>query len=710
MTIPPNKIFSPDRPDSFRLLASVPAMNSVTILHLAETLIFGVEILMSRTMSRSHRALAVALLTAAAVTTATAFTACDNGPKTRPGGPSTVTGDHFAPNIYPALQKSVAEYAIFLDSAPLPVEGYGIVAELPGTGSGEMPDGVRSILEESLRKAGAGSYTRGTQDISPEKILRSNLIAAVEVRGVIPPLAKKGDTFDLVVNCLPSSQATSLSGGLLWTSELKIRSLKTEGRTDTFPIAAGRGPVFLSTPVETILDPAGANPATARKAVRTGRIVGGGTVWQDRDIRLQLLSPSNAIAAAIQNAINSRFPARDKVASADSDSIITLKVPPEFKNSPAEFIDLVKHMFLTQETPGFSERKAAELLKALKNPTAPHRDISLALQALGRSVLPDYIQPHYTDSDPRVRFWAARAGAGLQDVGGMVVLQAFAQEEHSPFQNDAVAAISELSRGGDTDRASMTLYELLKSKNTAERVAAYQGLVSIRSSVVRSYSVGRKFWLDIIHADCPPMIYVTQSGAPRIALIGSNIKLGSGLVYVSKDNALTVNVPPADDQADAASPERSVLTASAGGSKTANPSTLKNNVTLYWLSPYHDRDPVEVKSTIRLQDIIARLGWIPDPRAPRDPSQPYIGASFQRITEMLASLSKDQLIDAQFVLEKNPDTGIRTPTDLINNARPEGSTQPPPEPAATTNPTPAPADQPPTLETAPQAVPEPAAP
>jgi hypothetical protein len=663
-----------------------------------------------------YRACTAALLAAAVLTTAASFTACDSGPKTRTGRPGTDPRDNVALNLHPALRKTVAEYAILMDSAPLLVEGYGVVAELPGTGSGEMPPHVRELLEENLRKAGAGSYTRGTQDIHPERILRSNLISAVEVRGIIPPLAKKGDTFDLVVSCLPNSQTTSLSGGLLWTSELKPSSLKVEGKADMFPIAAGRGPVFLSNPVESLMgDATAAQPANVRKAVRMGRVIGGGVVGEDRDVRLQLFSPSNATASAMERAINSRFPARDKVASADSDSLITLKVPPEYRNNAGEFVDLVRHMYLVQESPGFSERKATELLKALKDPEAPHRNISLALQALGRSILPDYLQPNYTNSDPRVRYWSARAGAGLSDVGGMVVLQAFAQELNSPFQKDAVAAIAQFSRGGDTDRASMTLYELLKSKNMADRVAAYQGLVSINSAAVKSYSVGRKFWLDIINIDAPPMIYVTQSGAPRIALIGSGIKLGSGLVYVSKDNALTVSVPLEEEQADASPPgegaaqNRSVLTASAGGSAPAaatQAAPLKSNVTLYWIPPAQDREPVETKSSVRLQDIIARLGWIPDPRTPRDPSQPYIGASFQRISEMLATMCKDQLIEAEFVLQKAPDTGIRTAADLINNARPEGSTLEPAKPAEPA----APAEEPPpapTLDTAPQAVPEP---
>ncbi len=81
------------------------------------------------------------------------------------------------------------------------------------------------------------------------------------------------------------------------------------------------------------------------------------------------------------------------------------------------------------------------LIAALRDPKAPHEEISLALQALGRSILPDYLQPLYTSPDPTVRFWAARAGGEMQDVGGMVVLQEFTKDEASPFHKLAVNSI-----------------------------------------------------------------------------------------------------------------------------------------------------------------------------------------------------------------------------------------------------------------------------
>ncbi|MCL2648740.1 MAG: flagellar basal body P-ring protein FlgI, partial [Phycisphaerales bacterium] len=498
-------------------------------------------------MSSVFRASSVSLL---AVALALVGVTCSSPPPKR----RVIDPASLQPKVYPALADTIGQHVMFIDAEPLHVEGYGIVAQLPGTGSGDMPPSIRSILVDQLRKAGSDSFIRGTEKIRAEDILKSNLIAAVEVHGAIPPLARKGDPFDLKVNCLPSSQATSLAGGLLWTSELKIIGLTADTNNDTRSIALGRGPVLVSSPIEAAMGQASSTqPAVAGRSLRTARVLGGGRVSEDRLVRLQLQHPNVRLTNVIERAINSRFPARDKTASAENESIIALKVPTEYQDRPMEFMSLVMHMFLSQESPGFTERKAAELIQALSDPDAPRQNISLALQALGRSILSNYIQPQYTNPDPIVRFWCARAGAGLRDIGGMVVLQEFAQNDKSPLKKDALASFIELSRSDDTLRVTNTLVEMLKSSDLADRIAAYEGLVAVKSPAISYNSVGGgKFLLDVVPCDAPPIIYVTQQAIPRIALIGRPITLPQGALYISPDNALTVTVE--DENAPVAPP------------------------------------------------------------------------------------------------------------------------------------------------------------
>ena len=221
-------------------------------------------------------------------------------------------------NIFPPLRRT--------DSANMPpwsmrpgtaVEAYGIIAGLPNTGSGDMDPRIREILIDQLVHAGADSPINGTQNINPERILASREISAVEVRGLIPPLARKGTTFDLVVNCLANSQTTSLANGLLWTSELKVIGLTLDGN-DTRPVALGRGPVFISsggwnwppalTPVTT--QPPRRHRCGIPRAMRisSARALGGGGVCaEDRPARLQLFTPNYALTHAIEMTINARF-------------------------------------------------------------------------------------------------------------------------------------------------------------------------------------------------------------------------------------------------------------------------------------------------------------------------------------------------------------------------------------------------------------------
>src|SRR6185369_1705403 len=91
-----------------------------------------------------------------------------------------------------ALQDTIGEYAAFIDSAPIAVEGYGVVAYLPHTGSPQADPKVHDYLLNQMLIKGVGFYSNGTQDIKPEQIFNSNQVAFVEVRGLIPPLAKKG--------------------------------------------------------------------------------------------------------------------------------------------------------------------------------------------------------------------------------------------------------------------------------------------------------------------------------------------------------------------------------------------------------------------------------------------------------------------------------------------------------------------------------------
>ncbi len=387
----------------------------------------------------------------------------------------------------------------------------------------------------------------------------------------------------------------------------------------------------------------------------------------------------------IEQVVNAHFPNTDKIADAIDDSVVNLRVPQEYAGDPMAFIDFVRHLYLTSSEPGFVEKQAKLLIDGLKNPKAPHRDIALALQGLGQPILDAYIRPNYTSADPELRYWCAKAGACMEDsdTDGMTILQEIVKDPGNPFRRQAITAMIEASRGRDTTRATLALMDMIRSVNTDDRILAYHALLSMGSHAVLSYSVGRKFVVDLVPADSPPLIYVLESQSPRIAFIGRIPSLPPGAVYISKDNHFTVSAD--DGQADATPPGSArVLTAdSLGDSPDAaraensidspGAPSDKSEVTLLWRPPLQE-NLVQLRTIRRLPDLIARATWVPDPADPHyDPKQPYIGASYQRITEMLASMCADGTLGAKFITQQAP-AQILSPTDIALAGRPEGST------------------------------------
>ncbi len=366
---------------------------------------------------------------------------------------------------------------------------------------------------------------QGTQNIHPEAILSSNQIAVVEVHGLIPAMAPRGTHFDLTLTALPGTQTTSLEHGLLWTADLKIIGLAGTDLT-TRTLAMARGPVYCEPPS------GGASTQPAARNLRKGRVIGGGMTLEDMPVALQLYSPSWLRTGLMQKTINARFPAREPCAAAQNDDIVTLRIPPEYAADPQEFMNLVVHMYMSQDLAGFAGHKALELINALHEPTAPHGEISVALEGLGRSILAEYLQPSYTSPDPTVRYYTARAGAALGDVAGMIVLEELAADAGSPYQLQAIAAMGRIGRhwGGMQVRATVALSKLLNGDNNRVRLAAYQALLTCGSPLVESFEVKKKFIIDMVPCLGPPLIFVSQSTWPRIALIGSRFTLRPGAV------------------------------------------------------------------------------------------------------------------------------------------------------------------------------------
>lgn len=551
---------------------------------------------------------------------------------------------------YPALNGTIENFAALAFDSPVLVRGYGLIAGLPRTGSGEMPPEVRAALLNRLVKNGIGFLSKGTAQYNPARILSSRQVAAVLVEGVIPPLATKGTNFDLRVVALPNTQTTDIRNGLLWTVPLRVH-IRFGNRSH--PMAAGRGPVFC----DPIL-PGGKGLLPANAMVRSGTIMAGGIVRHSQPVVLDLYAPSYRIAALIQRVINERYGGFPPVAAAQNDTLITLKIPPEYRSRPAEFVDLVMHLYLRQDVPGFTHSQALVLLKALHDPMAPHRQLSVALQQLGRTILP-LLRQHYHSSDPTVAFYAARAGAMMGDEDAISVLGRVALNEGSTFR---LASLQALTHCHDAVRATLYMTKLLASRQVPIRLAAYKALLNMHSGAVYSQSVGGKFYLDIVPAPGRTLIYATQTGVPRIAIIGPVPSLPAGALYISQHSALTVNYPFA--AAAIASRPAAALPASPAAS---------TNLPVQLI--YRDRisgDQTVLATGPALPNVLIALGQAPNPFAPKyDPRTKYIAASYQRIIEMLYTMCQAGQLPATFMLQESPQNQVALFASL-NKPRPSG--------------------------------------
>ncbi|MHC4720156.1 MAG: flagellar basal body P-ring protein FlgI, partial [Planctomycetota bacterium] len=95
----------------------------------------------------------------------------------------------------------------------IPVEGYGLVGGLAGTGSVECPPSIRSYLQQYILSQ--------VPNIDAEDFIGSLETAVVVVDGLMPATVSKHQYFDVRVTALAGTQTTSLEGGWLYRSELK---------------------------------------------------------------------------------------------------------------------------------------------------------------------------------------------------------------------------------------------------------------------------------------------------------------------------------------------------------------------------------------------------------------------------------------------------------------------------------------------------------
>ena len=439
-------------------------------------------------------------------------------------------------DIDPIMRGTVASETGLVGFDPVVVRGYGIVVGLRETGSRQMPSDVRAFLTQELAKRGFGSGQPGAPKLSPQDLLNSGDTAVVIVEGVIPPGAPKGSKFDVRVTTAPGTSTTSLEGGRLLIADLRPGPLFT-GSRQPFPLAEGAGPVVINPFVEP--------NATQRDSINrtSGRVLDGGHVNKDMPLKLRLMTPSHSRAETIQNTINTLFPReprqKEETAHGRSAETIDLTVPPSFRKRTGEFAELIRHTPLNVENP---EQTAMAIRRSLlANPGAAGA-AAWRWQALGKRALP-MIQDLYEYPEEQPRFAALNAGSKLDDQLAVPPLLDLARKSDS--LTIRTEAIKLLGRIGTNAEIELGLRELLDDPDVEIRLSAFEALDKRRDPHIIAMEMGRKFVLNIVPSK-HRMIYVAQSGQPRVVVFGEGLSVKVPMTLYTWDGRLIVKADEGD--------------------------------------------------------------------------------------------------------------------------------------------------------------------
>lgn len=545
-------------------------------------------------------------------------------PPERDSGP-TYTGP-----IY--LRGTVGSVARLRGFQPLLVQGYGVVVNLDGTGSSEVPAFIRQQLINDLRIMGVGNVDSLLPGVSPQELLADKNTAVVQVQGFIPPGAVPGDRFDLLLTAA-DTQTTSLAGGDLWITDLSVTG--NNPGVNTQALARGQGPVYID-PILARNSP-DPNVDYQREVV----VLAGGQTVEPRRLELVLNTPSYRMSRAVSDRINERYGAgvRDRMLTAEAanDLLIRINVPRDWAGRPYELLRLIEHLYL-QRQPGFIPFQTRQLADVLAQRPDQLESVAYAWQSLGPNAVPE-LRNYYAEDRLHLRLAALEAGAKLGDERAGIELGKLATHPDPAIRIEVADALVSLPR---SLAAARTLANLLDDEDQAVRTSAYQSLARINDPMVdRIVLLGPmnsiKFLLDLVPAESP-FIYVDHKPVPTIALFTQDIPFDKPMLARLWNNRLMLRV-----------------------SEPGGPLTV-------FYQPIGESAGETYDLAPTLSTLVFFLAHKPSDQIP----EPGLNLSFSQTVDVLTTLSYEGHIDASIRAEISPLAQLISDSKIgAQDARPE---------------------------------------
>ncbi|MFO0942434.1 MAG: flagellar basal body P-ring protein FlgI [Pirellulales bacterium] len=387
--------------------------------------------------------------------------------------------------------------------APALIKNFALVTNLADTGG---------PVEASLQREKILDMLRRNEVPNPNEMIDSKQTAMVVVTSIIPPAAKAGEHFNVIVQLSKHAQATDLQQG--WLREIPLLEIaQLEGRVrSSFDYAKAEGSIVTS---------AQYNGATDEKSKVEAVVVGGARLLKSRDVGIGIKSEmADAITmGVVVPAINSRFTYFDGsnqkgVAVPQSDEYIDLHLPARYKQDPYHFVNVVLRVGFN-ETADQKTKRIEKLSQDVSNP-ARVREACWQLEAIGEKGA-DILASQLGNPDEEIRFYCAHSLAYLGDKRAIQPLVDSAIQQ-AAFRAMALTALSSI----DAYQAEEALKSLLHCPEPEARYGAVRTLRqrNPRDAMITAENVRGVGGLLEIPSSGPDMVAVSVHETPEVVFFG----------------------------------------------------------------------------------------------------------------------------------------------------------------------------------------------